>query len=186
VAHASATVRTVTRGRGRRGAGPGTALARDGDGGAANGSDAAARQDALAETLNDFGGVTLDATAAAAIEAALAACAERRRAGDARIAQGGDDRIAQQLEDARPGLVKVGWLDEQHWGQLEPLHTRDAADAFGDAVDFDEVDGADGTGMDPRFVHELPWSLSGTDMLDPPAAAAPAAQATEGAAGDGG
>ncbi|WP_242183382.1 hypothetical protein [Sphingomonas sp. CARO-RG-8B-R24-01] len=192
VARASATVRTVTRGRGGRWARPGPAGGGDADGDTDRGDvddrHGAARQDALAQALHAFGGVTLDATAAAAIEAALEACARRRRAGDARIERGGDDGIAQQLDDGQPGLVRVGWRDEQHWGQLEPLHAGDPADAFGDAVLFDGVAGSDGTGMDPRFIHELPWSLSGTDMLDPPGAApgAPVAEgAAEGEAGDG-
>ncbi len=132
----------------------------------------AARQDALAATLHDFAGVTLDATAAAAIAEAVEACALRRRAADARIAQGGDDAIAQRLDDNGPGLVKVDWRDEQHWGQLEPPYWRDAADAFGDAAAFDDVDGSDGTGMDPRFVHELPWSLAGVDLPEAPGGAA--------------
>lgn len=163
VAQASATVRTVTRGRSRGGA---AGQARAGDPGTAalEADDGAARQDALAATLDGFAGVTLDATAAAAIAEAVAACARRRRAADAAIAKGGDDAIAQRLDDNGPRLVKVGWLDEQHWGQLEPPYAHDAADAFGDAALYDEVDGSDGTGMDPRFVHELPWSLAGTDL----------------------
>lgn len=167
VAQASATVRTVTRGR-ARGAGTGTGGALEADSTDADASSGAARQDALAGTLRDFGGVTLDATAAAAIDDAIAACAARRREADAVIAAGGDDAIAQKLADNRPGLVKVGWLDEQHWGQFESPCPRGEADAFGDAAYFDDDPGADGSGMDPRFIHELPWPLLGEDVAEAP------------------
>ncbi len=184
IAQASATVRTVTRGRarGKRGSGAvacaADALGQDDSGGAdldesaSDGSarEGATRQDALAATLQDFGGVTLDATAAAAIAEAVAACAARRRDANARIAAGGDAAIAQRLDDNEPGMVKIGWPDTQHWGQLEQTYPRDEADAFGDAADFDEVDGSDETGMDPRFVHELPWSLAGVDLPEDPGA----------------
>ena len=110
--------------------------------------------------------MTLDATAAAAIAEAVNACAARRRTADAMIAQDGDDRIAQQLEDGRPGLVKIGWRDEQHWGQFEPPCPRGQADAFGDAAAFDDDGGLDESGMDPRFADELPWSLAGADLAD--------------------
>lgn len=185
VAQASATVRTVTRGRGGRG-GPGrNGRGRDahGQGVAAAAGDAvephdtgaterAERQDALAAALHDFGGVTLDATAAAAIAEAVEACAARRREGDARLAAGGDDAIAQALDDGRPGLVKVGWRDEQHWGQFEPSYADDPADAFGDARCYEDELGSD-VGMDPRFLDELPWSCAGVELPELPGAVSP-------------
>ena len=179
VAQASATVRTVTRGRARIGRGQDqrghVVTAAESDAGEPHDSGAserAERQDALAAALHDFGGVTLDATAAAAIAEAVEACAARRREGDARLKAGGDDAIAQALDDGRPGLVKVGWRDEQHWGQFEPSHADNPADAFGDAEYYEEGLGAD-VGMDPRFLDELPWSCAGVELPELPGAVAP-------------
>jgi len=179
VAQASATVRTVTRGRARSGRGQDqrghvvTAVESDaGDPHDPGATERAERQDALAAALRDFGGVTLDATATAAIAEAVEACAARRREGDARLKAGGDDAIAQALDDGRPGLVKVGWRDEQHWGQFEPSYADNPADAFGDARCYEDELGSD-VGMDPRFLDELPWSCAGVELPELPGSVPP-------------
>jgi hypothetical protein len=89
VSEASTTVRTVVTGRG-----------------AAAGADGA-RDDALAEQLDGFAGVTLDAEAQAAIAAALEECAARHRAVDAACRED-DDARADAAEDD-PARASCNW-----------------------------------------------------------------------------
>jgi hypothetical protein len=79
-----------------------------------------ARDDQLAQALQDFAGVDLDEPARVAIEAALADYADRRRAADAIIDEGGSDAIAQEMIDVAVPFVAVPARSSPYWGTLEP------------------------------------------------------------------
>ncbi len=67
----------------------------------------AARDDALAETLNGFAGVALDAEAHATIAAALEACAARQRVSDAAIERGGEAAANALESDPATAFVRL-------------------------------------------------------------------------------
>ena len=115
----------------------------NGSGGASGGPLGGARDDRIANALNGFEGVALDAEASAAIAAALEACAARARAADAAFAEGGDAAgdAAEAMGECFVGLPEGG---DPYRGELLP------ATSLEEFVPF-----ADG---------EAPWQLAGETM----------------------
>ena len=123
-----------------------------GDGGTGAGMDAAARSDALAQTLDGFAGVTLDAEAEAAIEAAMAACAARQRAADAALSKGGEDAADAAEDDPAQHFVRLPEHGTAYRGEIFPPNH---------VEDFEPFDTA-----------ELHWSEHGAPLLEWPGAVA--------------
>ncbi len=99
------------------------------------------RVDALADTLNGFDGVMLDAEASATIEAALLACAARARAAQALIEQGGEVANHAAMDDPAEPFVALLDRGNPYGSPLDPPV------AIEDAVAF--------------VAGEPPWQLAG-------------------------
>ncbi len=94
-----------------------TVISGDGQGSGATAQ--AESGDALADALNGFDGVALDAEATAAIQTALLACAARQREAVAAMDSGGEAGVAAEMDDPANGFVRVDGNDP-YWGTLEP------------------------------------------------------------------
>ena len=90
-------------------------------GGAGDASHGAARVDALAQTIEAFAGVELDAEAQAAVEAAVLACAVRRRGLDAALDQGGEGAADAGEYDPEVPFVSLPRHGSPYRGELVPL-----------------------------------------------------------------
>jgi len=106
--------------------------------------DRATRDDALADRLDGFAGVALDAEAHIAIAAALEACAARRRADDDAIDRGGDAAADALEEDPAIDFVRLPKDGFVYRGALVAGHEMD-----------EEA---------PLFADEVPWNLAGAEM----------------------
>ncbi len=78
-----------------------------------------ARTDALADAIQRFDGVTLDAEAEAAIRAALDACAARRRIEDEALDRGGEEANDVLEDDPATSFVRTGHNSRPYRGTLE-------------------------------------------------------------------